>query len=71
MRSNDKLKGELVKKCMKALVKKIEEEKELARKLEEDGKITKEDLNSSLFAGRRKFHFTVKTFQISQGLIQF
>lgn len=45
--------------------------KKLARKLEEDGKITKEDLNSSLFAGRRKFHFTVKTFQISQGLIQF
>ena len=45
--------------------------KHLARKLEEDGKITKEDLNSSLFAGRRKFHFTVKTFQISQGLIQF
>ena len=37
----------------------------------EHEKNTKENLNSGLFAGKRKFHFTGETFQISQGLIQF
>ena len=38
---------------------------------DEEEKTTKENLNSGLFAGKRKFHFTGETFQISQGLIQF
>ena len=37
----------------------------------EHEKNTKANLNSGLFAGMRKFHFTGETFQISQGLIQF
>ena len=40
-------------------------------KEDEEEKTTKENLNSGLFAGKRKFHFTGETFQISQGLIQF